>query len=316
MEREQKPDASLQTQAALLAGQKEDEQIEQEILRQGLEELDQMVNEGPFALLRPDPEEIPSAPASLQRLESFLLRRDEETQAAQAAQATKTDAMPGLLASFQKWMSRSSVWMGPVVGVAAILVALPFVLPTNPNKVGQPPLQRDPAPRDRDLVGKGEIALHVDMLRIASTQTKQGNDIRPALVTSRQVLHPGDFVQFRYSAPKTLHMMIVSLNSKGEVFAFLPFQGSQSTQVQAGQKRTLPAESSYELDDYLGWERFFLVASERPFAFAALKTKVLQAYKRASNKVERVGSIEGSWLVFTMLVKKAQRTRSAEPLPR
>ena len=57
---------------------------------------------------------------------------------------------------------------------------------------------------------------------------------------------------------------ILSLDARGVVTLHLPEHGSQAAPLQAGHLTRL--DSAYELDDAPGWECFYFVTTDKPFA--------------------------------------------------
>jgi hypothetical protein len=82
----------------------------------------------------------------------------------------------------------------------------------------------------------------------------------------------GDLVQLTYRTPAQAHGVLLSVDGAGVVTQHWPVPDApRSALLRVGGEVRLP--SSYELDDAPGFERFFLVAADRPFDVAP----VLQA---------------------------------------
>lgn len=303
----------------------EEQEVDEATLQEGLAQLDLMMEEGPFSFLAPPEDDIPDAEASLQRLEAFLGEREEANQAAQAAHAAHTGASVGWWEQLLMVFQQPALWGASV----AILLIIPWVV--QPTGEGIQTIKKPPVKirQGNGMTHKGartggkkkQFVLAVSMLHAAPVKSddQRKGKLRhsiPELVRPGQVLHPGDFVQFRYSAPRPLHIMIVSLNNKGEVFAFHPFQGKRSSKMTPGEQRSIPTKGSFELDDYLGPERFFIVISRRSFPFSLVKKILTHAYKVSKGKIERIQRIPGPWRAHTILIKKVRRSSPADRRPK
>jgi len=122
---------------------------------------------------------------------------------------------------------------------------------------------------------------------------------------SKQELYPGDFIQFAYSAGHPYHVMIISLNDKGEVSLFVPFSDSkQSHQVEAGRGLLPDALGTLELDDYVGMERIFFVYASKAFGFNELKQVVEKSFQKAGRSLTKLKSLPGPWKWKDMVILK------------
>ncbi|WP_375769690.1 ActD-like protein [Archangium gephyra] len=75
---------------------------------------------------------------------------------------------------------------------------------------------------------------------------------------------PGDVVQLAYVAAGRAHGVIVSVDGRGTVTLHAPESGTGSVPLAPAGTHALPG--AYALDDAPGFERFFLVTAEAPFA--------------------------------------------------
>jgi len=131
----------------------------------------------------------------------------------------------------------------------------------------------------------------------------------------QQVLRPSDWIQFRYRSRSSLHLMVVGLNQKHELFAYLPLQGTHSLQLSAGEGR-LP-EKALELDDILGQEVFFLITSSKPFSFTAVKEQVLKRLQTSQGNLENLRNFtHSSWDIKTILIQKKRNAKLPFPTTR
>jgi hypothetical protein len=78
------------------------------------------------------------------------------------------------------------------------------------------------------------------------------------------IARPGDTVQIAYWGIGEHYGAIVSLDGSGVVTLHFPEHGSQAAPLEAGRLTRLA--SAYELDDAPGWECFYFVTSDKPFA--------------------------------------------------
>ncbi|MFL5358119.1 ActD-like protein [Archangium sp.] len=75
---------------------------------------------------------------------------------------------------------------------------------------------------------------------------------------------PGDVVQLAYVAAGRAHGVILSVDGRGTVTLHAPEAGATSVPLAPSGTHALPG--AYALDDAPGFERFFLVTAEAPFA--------------------------------------------------
>ena len=81
----------------------------------------------------------------------------------------------------------------------------------------------------------------------------------------------GDLVQLAYRSGGLPYGAILSVDGRGTVTQHLPATGAEA--VPLAEQDTLGV--AYELDDAPRWERFYLVAADRRFGLAAVKTKLV-----------------------------------------
>jgi len=84
-----------------------------------------------------------------------------------------------------------------------------------------------------------------------------------------------DVLQLAYQAAGRRHGVIVSIDGRGTVTRHLPATGPSAAPLAAG--AAVPLPDAYELDDAPGFERFYLVAADEPFAVEP----VVDAVRRA-----------------------------------
>jgi len=104
---------------------------------------------------------------------------------------------------------------------------------------------------------------------------------RKASTEGVEPLSPGararenDVVQLAYQAAGRRFGAIVSIDARGVLTRHLPATGSQATPLKPGPPFALP--EAYRLDDAPGFERFYLVTSDGPFAMEPVIAAVARA---------------------------------------
>jgi hypothetical protein len=116
---------------------------------------------------------------------------------------------------------------------------------------------------------------------LESTRREQLKGVGPSLVVYRktavgsEVLEPGatvragDLLRVGYRAAGQRFGVIISVDGRGVVTQHLPPHGGQAAEL--GAEGRILLDSSFELDDAPGWERFYLVTANAPFAVATVK---------------------------------------------
>ncbi|HYO70855.1 MAG TPA: ActD-like protein, partial [Archangium sp.] len=90
----------------------------------------------------------------------------------------------------------------------------------------------------------------------------------------------GDVVQLAYVAAGRAHGVILSVDGRGTVTLHAPESGAGSVPLAPAGTHALPG--AYALDDAPGFERFFLVTAEAPFALE----EVLAAARSVAGRPE------------------------------
>jgi hypothetical protein len=141
------------------------------------------------------------------------------------------------------WLIR--LWPVPVAA-AALLAVVPALLRSGPSETERI---------------KGEVAgLHL------FRRTVSGCEALADSATAGQ----GDLVQIVYRGLGRRYGVILSVDGRGAVTVHLPSEGKTAVQLRQDGPDTLAY--AYELDDTPGWERFYLVAADRPFPVAQVVT--------------------------------------------
>ena len=80
------------------------------------------------------------------------------------------------------------------------------------------------------------------------------------------VARPGDHLRVAYTGAGKAYGVILSIDGRGAVTVHLPPVGERAAPLKAGSAILL--DQAYELDDAPGWERFYFVTGDTPFAMA------------------------------------------------
>jgi hypothetical protein len=228
--------------------------------------------------------------------------------------ARRKQTRPSLPAQRPWWQPLLSwpTWLAAPVAAAFLLLAwqpqhnvAPLTQPANTYQTG--PTRHHP--KHGILRSKGLQLASTFRIMYRPGQTNTPTHIQ--LAKPGQPLAPGDLIQFRYQLTKPAYGMIVGLNDKGEVFPYVPFKGTKSMHLQARQHKPgiLPMLSSLELDNTLGYERFFLVVSPKPFAFTTLKQTLLRSWRQHKGhllKIQTLSSGQQQWQFSSWLIHKRQ----------
>ncbi len=155
--------------------------------------------------------------------------------------------------------------------------------------------------KSQSWVAKSRQSTSSVMLR--ALHFRQGSP-HSSWLRSKQAVAPGDLLQFSLHAQQNTHVMIVGMSEKGETYVVVPFQGKASQLFPAGRGR-LPPEGSFELDDYVGWERFYLFASDRPFTSVQAKRALQRSFVASGKAIRTLRDVPGPWRVSSLLIRKA-----------
>ncbi len=198
--------------------------------------------------------------------------------------ATQPVPKPSLQSVWLSWQRLA--WMSAMAAALVVFTLVP----------------RDPEP---DRVGKSHAPtirmLHFRKGSQYSQWTRNG-----------ERLQPGALIQFAYQLPVPQHMMVVSLNQKGQVSVFFPLGKKQSALRQSGEG-TIPPNQSLELDNSIGEERIFVIASANPFSLSTVQEALLQAFKEKSGNLTRSIRLSKPWKVYSILIRKQKE--SSQPIP-
>lgn len=186
-----------------------------------------------------------------------IARRLRATQAAPASAATARAprfAWPRLPAP---------VW-APALGMILLLALIPFT-PYSPflpsGDAGKVTPEDGGGERLKGLKGfKPRLLLH--------RKAPEGS----VLLRDGERVRSGDLIQIQYESAGRAQGALYSLDAEGKVTRHLPDRGDRSAALETGRAGGPVALAfAYELDDAEGWERFFLIASDRPFDLPAVE---------------------------------------------
>ena len=219
-----------------------DYQLERYLLREGTDDelatLDRRVADDP---------ELAQRLAALERSNEELHRRyPPEWMRGQIE--LKLKRVPGR--RVQRTWSGYRLWAVPAVALILAVVAVPTLLDRESPE----------APALRVKGGEQEPRLLVFRKLASGAERLQDG----ALAQS------GDLVQLAYRSGGLQYGAILSVDGRGTVTQHLPAIGAEAVPLAA--QDTL--DVAYELDDAPQWERFYLVAADRRFGLATVKTKL------------------------------------------
>jgi anti-sigma factor RsiW len=92
------------------------------------------------------------------------------------------------------------------------------------------------------------------------------------------VARAGDLLRVGYTGAGRAYGVILSIDGRGGVTLHLPARGELAAPLTSGPVTLL--DQAYELDDAPGWERFYFVTGETPFAVAP----VMQAARKVAER--------------------------------
>lgn len=215
------------------------------------------------------------------------------------------------------WLEGLSNWLQQwaPVSMATAAVALLLLFPLESPKPLTPSSSAPRAPRSVTLPLYKHKGGPFRMLHARQQLDTPELSYRPAQMTrAYETLYPGDLVQFLYRLDAPLHVMVVSLNKKGEVFAFVPLRGEKSIKLGPG-KGTLPHKNSLVLDKYIGPERFFMVASKRPFTLSRLRRDLVRQWESQQHHLDHWPTFQDPWHVVQTLLIHKQPLADQDPAP-
>lgn len=155
------------------------------------------------------------------------------------------------------------------------------------------------------------IAMFAVTPAIESTRTKGSDpleliarhaDGRIETILPGQTLSPGDAVRFRLHAAKAGWLVIVGIDSAGQVTSYVPADGDRPLAIQAGE---VVPDGSIVLDDTLGAERIVAVVCDDAPSLAAITGAARGALDHAQGDPSRVGAFAAPCRTSSFLIRKA-----------
>lgn len=99
---------------------------------------------------------------------------------------------------------------------------------------------------------------------------KRAGEDAPRPLAPGAKVRAGDVLRFHYRPPREGWLLLVSMDGKGQLTVFHPYQGSAAARVAGGTLSVL--EESIELDEAPGPERLAAIFSPEPFTLEELRT--------------------------------------------
>lgn len=113
----------------------------------------------------------------------------------------------------------------------------------------------------------------------------------PVVAGPDRLLHPGDRIQFRLTAPAGGYVHIVGVDEAGAASVYFPLPGTTPEPFPGGAGRPVPG--SIVLDETTGRERIFLLICERPIDRSSL-ARLAGRHGRALLETERFSGLQGT----------------------
>ena len=141
--------------------------------------------------------------------------------------------------------------LGLAAAAIVLILAMPRAWPGQPRS-------GDASAADGDRIKGLEPSLTVYRRTASGSET----------LADGSIARTGDLLRVGYVAAGRAYGVILSIDGRGVVTRHLPPNGDRAAPLGRGGATLL--DSSYELDDAPGWERFYFVTSDTPFAVAAV----------------------------------------------
>ena len=151
----------------------------------------------------------------------------------------------------QRTWSGYRLWAVPAVALILAVVAVPTLFDQDPPEA--PALRVKGGERTPRLMVFRKLASGAERLQDGALAQR------------------GDWVQLAYRSGGLQYGAILSVDGRGAATWHLPATGTQAVPLAA--QDTL--DVAYELDDAPLWERFYLVAADRPFGLAPIRAKLV-----------------------------------------
>lgn len=158
------------------------------------------------------------------------------------------------------------------------------------------------APVESLTIARAESGIRAKGDAVTLSIHRQGEGKAERLV-SGDTVHPHDLLQISLEAQQRVYACIVSLDATGSLTAHFPESVGSAIALDPGKHVLLP--HAYELDESRGFERFWLVWSDKPFETAQLSARLraLPPARRATAILE----LPAGFSQASVLLPKAQR---------
>lgn len=233
--------------------------------------------------------------------EAFLEMEVERHQALAASRsAERKSRKEASSETSSSWLDLLLLWRGwgrvaALSGVVLFLMALGLPKPETTERS----LRKLTLPVGKSLVpAKGSLLFRALHFRKGAPY--------PLWLSPNQSLRAGDFIQFSYTSLKPRYLMVVGMNQSGESYVMIPFSKQRSVRVHAGEGK-LPTDSSFELDDYVGLERFFCFYSSRSFSFQSVRDALRSRFEEEGKDLKKLKRVPGPWHVQSLLIHKIKK---------
>jgi len=162
--------------------------------------------------------------------------------------------------------------------------------------------QASAAPAEYPTIARAESGIRAKGDAVTLSIHRQGEGKAERLV-SGDTVHPHDLLQISLEAQQRVYACIVSLDATGSLTAHFPESVGSAIALEPGKHVLLP--HAYELDESRGFERFWLVWSDKPFETAQLSARLraLPPARRATAILE----LPAGFSQASVLLPKAQR---------
>jgi len=168
---------------------------------------------------------------------------------------------------------RTSVWLAPMLAMAACLVAMVTFVPR--------PVIEKPTNRSKGAGDAGGI-----IVRVAGT-----NGQRTADVAAIEALARGERLRIGYQPGRHHYLLSLSIDDRGEVTPLYPERGPSLTVPDGSSSATRFLPDSLELTGK-GTERIIVVLSDQPIDVEIARRAARAAYQKAGGNLARMSNLE------------------------
>lgn len=119
-------------------------------------------------------------------------------------------------------------------------------------------------------------------------------------------LRTGDLIQFTYTFSTPVYLVIGGMNEQGAFFPLVATKQQTSLKVAAG-AGTFPRRQAFQLDRYIGKERYFVVWSTRPFAWKTVTQKLTTQWRKQKKNILQPFALKKPWHIHSVWIQKHPR---------